>query len=77
MTDMYKSDKVIITDENNVIINFKNKQIKIPKTKFDDNELNNIINKNYYPGCKTISSKGYFGNKVSWCQLSRKIANCI
>lgn len=33
----------------------KNKQIKIPKTKFDDNELNKIINKNYCPGCKTIS----------------------
>jgi len=27
--DIYISDKVIITDENNVIINFKNKQIKL------------------------------------------------
>lgn len=73
----YKSDKIITVDENNIILNFKNKQIKIPKTKFDDNELNIIINKNYCTGCKTISSKGYFGNKYSWCQLSRKMSNYI
>lgn len=72
MSDIYKSDKIIITDENNIILNFKNKQIKIPKTKFDNDELNNIINKNWCPGCKTISSKGYLGNKYSWCQLSKK-----
>lgn len=74
---IYKSVEIITIDENNIILNFKNKQIKIPKTKFDDDELNNIINKNYCPGCKTISSKEYFGNKRSWCQLSRKISNHI
>lgn len=48
-----------------IINQFLLKEIKIPKTKFDDDELNNIANKNYCPGCKTISSKGYFRNKHS------------
>lgn len=31
MYDIYKSDKIIMTDENNVIINFKKKKLKFQK----------------------------------------------
>ena len=74
MRDIYMSAKVITLDEENVIINFKNNQIRLDKEYFNDTDIQTIRDRNYCPGCIKISSRGFFGNKHSWCDLSRKIA---
>lgn len=78
MSDIFKTKDVVSLDENNVIIAFNNKKpIMIPKSKFTDTEINDITTERYCPACKTISNKGYYGNKRSWCKLARKLANEI
>jgi hypothetical protein len=78
MRDIFKTKDVITLNENNVIIAFNNKQpIIIKKSEFTETEINDIITQRYCPACKTISSKGYYGTKHSWCKLARKFANEI
>jgi len=77
MSDLIKTINTLSIDEDNVILTINNVKIKINKNKFNQDEINNIINKNYCPGCKDISTKGYFGSKSSWCSLSRKLSNYI
>jgi hypothetical protein len=75
--DQYKSIDVLHFDDNdNLYVSFPNKeQICIPSTKFTTQEIENIKNDSFCPGCTSLSVKGYNGTKRSWCKLSRLIAN--
>ena len=79
MSDIFKTKDVVSLDKNNdVIIAFNNKQpIIISKTAFTETEINDITTQRYCPACKTLSSKGYYGTKRTWCKLARKFANEI
>ena len=78
MSDIFKTKNVVKVDKNNVIIDFNNtKPIIVNKSVFTETEINDIITERYCPACKTISNKGYYGTKRSWCKLAKKFANEI
>jgi len=74
--DLVMSKEALLLDnDNNLVINFKNKKLTITSKNLTETEIDKIRNNNYCPGCTTLSTKGYLGSKRSWYRLSRLVAN--
>lgn len=66
---LYKSEG------DNVVIKFPKKTIQIPTKEFSSIVMDKIKDKDYYGGCRQLSSKGYKSKlKQDWCLFSHKVA---